>query len=75
MSDTSEVAKMLVHENRPMMHVTKLAKIINSSPASAKKYCRAFGIQIFKFSEKNEQIYEDQVPVLMQRAAEQGAAA
>jgi hypothetical protein len=74
-TEAQRIARMVVNGGRPVMPITTLAKLIGTSPVSATRYCRRFGIEIMEFSPKKKVIFEDQYPVLLERAAQQGAAA
>jgi hypothetical protein len=72
-TEAQRIARMVVNGGRPVMPITTLAKLIKTSPVSATRYCRRFGIEIMEFSPKKKVIFEDQYPVLLERAAQQGA--
>jgi hypothetical protein len=75
-TEANRLARMLMENDRPVMPINKVGKLIGVSARTAKSYCQRHGVEVLEFSRKRHVIFEDQFAVLLERVSgKQGAAA
>lgn len=62
-------------ESGAILYLTELAADLDTTARTAKRWCRAAGIPILRFSARREAINRRDYAVLMARAAERGKVA